>query len=185
LAFMLGIVRAPNVDPTMRLRAAQAAAPYCHAKPTTGAPTDPGTDAMLINGYRSADDATLVAQADRQSLLQTRAWLAESGDDPLTAEERAELAALDAKGKDLEAALPAHLKPVVDPADIELRALMADTPWGPTPDQARAHVDPEEERRNIKAKQAPIAEVKSTILAEPAEEGEVPPDPVDDDDATN
>ena len=58
------------------------------------------------------------AEAERQSDLQSRQELAEllDEDDPLTAEERAELEALNAKG-DLFAVLPQHLRPVVDPED--------------------------------------------------------------------
>jgi len=126
---MLGLMADPKADPNLRFKAAAESAKYVHPKPTDSG--DAAEGAKVINGYRSIDDATLVAQADRRSLLKTRAWLEEFGDDPLSAEERAELAALDAKG-DLEAALPAHLRRIEGPQDIELRQLLADEPWGPT-----------------------------------------------------
>ena len=69
LEFMLGMMADPNVDPSRRFRAAQAAAPFVHPKPT-GAPT--GDGATIINGQRTAADAVLVADAERQSDLQSR-----------------------------------------------------------------------------------------------------------------
>jgi hypothetical protein len=83
---MLGMAD-PSVDPAFRFRAAQAAAPFVHPKPT-GAPT--GDGATIINGQRTAADAVLVADAERQSDLQWRQELAEllDQDDPLTAPSR-------------------------------------------------------------------------------------------------
>ena len=111
LEFMLGMMTDPNVDPALRFKAAQAAAPFVHPKPTAAPPGDSG--ATIIDGHRSAEETALVAEAERQSDLQSRQELAEllDQDDPLSAEERAELAALDAKG-DLFAALPQHLRPI-------------------------------------------------------------------------
>lgn len=69
---------------------------------------------MIIDGHRSIDDAMLVPLQGMEE---------EFGGDPLSAEERAELNALSVKGEDLEAELPAHLKPIVDPEDRRARAL--------------------------------------------------------------
>jgi hypothetical protein len=169
LGFMLGLMADPKADPNLRFKAAIESAKYVHPRPTDSG--DAGEGAKVINAHRSVDDATLVAQADRQSLLQTRAWLEKYGDDPLSAEERAELAALDAKG-DLEAALPA-LKPVVDPVDEQLRSMMADTPGLQDVAQKPVHQDPSEERERIRAKSVPPAEVRSTKPAEEADDGEI------------
>jgi hypothetical protein len=68
LEFMLGMAD-PSVDLALRFRAAQAAAPFVHPKPT-GAP--PGDGATIIHGQRTAADAALVADAERQSDLQSR-----------------------------------------------------------------------------------------------------------------
>jgi hypothetical protein len=151
LEFLLGIMRDPAVAPDLRIKVAQAAAPYCHPKPTTGVPTDPGAGAMVIDVRRTIEDAALVAEAERQSDLRSRQELAEllGEDNPLTEEERAELEALNAKG-DLQAALPQHLRPVVDPEEAELRAILNDRHRAKPPRQ-RTYDDPGERRRRLVA----------------------------------
>jgi hypothetical protein len=59
LEFMLGMMADPSVEPSLRFKAAQAAAPFVHAKPTGAPPGDSG--ATIIDGHRSAEDAALVA----------------------------------------------------------------------------------------------------------------------------
>jgi hypothetical protein len=73
LEFMLGMMADPNVDPSLRFKAAQAAAPFVHPKPT-GSPA-PDSGPMVINGRRSIEDVALVADAERQSVLQGRVSL--------------------------------------------------------------------------------------------------------------
>jgi hypothetical protein len=172
------IQRQPDLDENLRAKYLLGAVKFESPPIAPVPPPQPGDSAKLIDVHRSADDVALVAQADRQSLLQTRSWLVEFEGDPLTAEERVELAALDAKG-DLEAALPAHLRPVVDPVDIELRALLMEDEPMVKPDVP--YEPPSETRSRLDAKQAPVAEVVATTLAEPPEDGEVPM-PADDDD---
>jgi hypothetical protein len=47
LAFLLSIMRDPAVAPDLRIKVAQAAAPFCHPKPT-GAQTDPADGAKMV-----------------------------------------------------------------------------------------------------------------------------------------
>jgi hypothetical protein len=170
LQFLLGVYRDPKVDPRLRLDSAKAAAPFVHAKPIGAPALDSGP---IIDMLAGGDRAQVEKDLARLRQLELKDLLG----DVLSATERAELKRLRAWSDTL---LP-HLLGL-EPADIELRALMADTPWGPTPEQARAHQDPAEERARIKAKLAGPAEVRATTLAEPAEEGKVPL-PMDDDDA--
>ena len=147
LDFLRGIYRDPKVDPRLRLDAAKAA--FVHAKPTSAPAPDSGP--MIIDGHRSIDDAALVAEAERQSVLQQREWLDEFGGEPLTAEERAELKALNAKGEDLEAALPAYLKPIEDPEDKALRDLLMDDDSPAEPPRQRSYENPAAHRKRLLA----------------------------------
>jgi hypothetical protein len=61
LEFMLGMMADPNVDPSLRFKAAQAVAPFVHPKPT-GAPA-PESGPAIIDVHRAADDAALVAES--------------------------------------------------------------------------------------------------------------------------
>jgi hypothetical protein len=41
LDFLLGVMRAPNVPADLRIKVAQAAAPFVHSKPASSSPSDP------------------------------------------------------------------------------------------------------------------------------------------------
>jgi len=56
LDFMLGIMNDTTVLPQLRLKAAEAAAPYVHAKPGRSQATDPAVSAKPIEGVREARD---------------------------------------------------------------------------------------------------------------------------------
>jgi hypothetical protein len=63
LDFLRGVMLDPNASPDMRLKAAQAAAPYIHAKPRRGAhPGDPA-DATLLGETGAFTIDTMVAKA--------------------------------------------------------------------------------------------------------------------------
>ena len=71
LDFLLGIMRDPNVTPELRIKVAQAAAPFAHAKPARGDPGDPAVRAMLIEGTSrfTIDPAVAKALRDDQERL--------------------------------------------------------------------------------------------------------------------
>jgi hypothetical protein len=48
--FLLGVMRDPNVSAELRIKVAQAAAPYIHAKPGTVRPGELAPTAKLIDG---------------------------------------------------------------------------------------------------------------------------------------
>ena len=50
LEFLLGVMRDPNVSPELRIKAAQTAAPFVHAKPGSASLGDPVRGATLIDG---------------------------------------------------------------------------------------------------------------------------------------
>ena len=50
LDFLLGIMRDPNMSSELRIRVAQAAAPFIHAKPGTARSSDPAASAKLVDG---------------------------------------------------------------------------------------------------------------------------------------
>jgi hypothetical protein len=50
LDFLLGVMRDPSISPDLRIKAAQAAAPYLHAKPGRSQATDPAVSAKQIEG---------------------------------------------------------------------------------------------------------------------------------------
>jgi hypothetical protein len=52
LDFFLTLMRDPSVSPDWRFRAAQAAAPFVHAKPATSPLGDPAGSARQIEGPR-------------------------------------------------------------------------------------------------------------------------------------
>ncbi len=54
LEFMLGIMKDTTVLPQLRLKAAEAAAPYVHAKPGRSQAIDPAVSAKPIEGKASA-----------------------------------------------------------------------------------------------------------------------------------
>jgi hypothetical protein len=66
LDFLRGVMRDPNASPDMRIKAAQAAAPYVHAKPLRGAhPGDPAEGATLLGETGVFTIDTAVAKALR------------------------------------------------------------------------------------------------------------------------
>src|SRR5262245_16686770 len=64
-------MRDPNVTPELRIKVAQAAAPFAHAKPARGDPGDPAVRAMLIEGTSrfTIDPAVAKALRDDQERL--------------------------------------------------------------------------------------------------------------------
>jgi hypothetical protein len=52
LDFFLTLMRDPSVSPDWRFRAAQAAAPFVHAKPASSTSSDPAASAKQIEGPR-------------------------------------------------------------------------------------------------------------------------------------
>jgi hypothetical protein len=172
LAFLRGVYRDPTVDPRLRLDAAKAAAPYCHPKPT-GAPTDPGAGAMVIDGMSVADRARIDARLARLGDLDLKDLL---GDD-LSPDEQAELERLHAWAD----TLPPHVLGL-DADDIEMRRLLAEDDIPAEPSRQRTYEDPAEQRKRLEAEQrAPIDVKATTPVNEPVDDREVPPEPVDDD----
>ncbi len=91
LDFLLGIMRDPTVSPELRIKGAQAAAPFVHAKPGRSHPVDPMTNAKQIEGIsdfviepglarRLRDDRERLKQLERKR----------SGGPPSAAEEQEE-----------------------------------------------------------------------------------------------
>src|SRR5215470_19983303 len=53
LDFLLGVMRDPGVPPELRIKVAQAAAPFVHAKPGGSHPSDQSVSAIQIEGERN------------------------------------------------------------------------------------------------------------------------------------
>ena len=65
LDFLLGVMRDPNVSPELRIKVAQAAAPFAHAKPGKTGPGDPAGYENLIDGASAFAIDSGVAKALR------------------------------------------------------------------------------------------------------------------------
>jgi hypothetical protein len=66
LDFLLGVMRAPNVPADLRIKVAQAAAPFVHSKPASSPPSDPAISVKLINA-EVAPDSAVADGSDRGS----------------------------------------------------------------------------------------------------------------------
>jgi hypothetical protein len=151
LEFMLGIMADPNVDPNLRFKAAQAAAPYCYAKPLVSAP--PPGDLVIEahdDPHSKIERAKVEAIERRIDELDGLERFLEGP--PLTRAEQAELADL----KTRLANVPAHLKRM--PAGFDdpvLREFLEEDVWGrnvarPSPpheDSTEMHKRPLAERQ--------------------------------------
>jgi hypothetical protein len=181
LEFMLGVVRAPNVDPAMRLRAAQAAAPYVHARLVT-ASGDPAERAKSIVDEIATADPEERARFERvgkriSELDGLRRFVANDGYmPPLTPAERGELQQLQAE----YAAAPAYLK-VPEPGSAA--AFLAQSPnFGALtapPAHSERFEEPADRRQRLLAERQPVVEAKGAVLQD---EPETAPEPVFDDD---
>jgi hypothetical protein len=181
LEFMLGVVRAPNVDPAMRLRAAQAAAPYVHARLVT-ASGDPAERAKPIVGEIAAADPEERGRFERvgkriSELDGLRRFIANDGYmPPLTAAEKVELEELKAWYADV----PDHLKYAPSPNMVAILKGFRDNEGRASPAHPQRFEEPAERRRRLLAEREATIEVKSSApVAKPLDE--VPPEPVDDD----
>src|ERR1700737_952170 len=67
LDFLLGIMRDPNVTSELRIKVAQAAAPFIHAKPGTARSSDPATSAKPIDGVCDFTIDPVLARALRDN----------------------------------------------------------------------------------------------------------------------
>ncbi len=108
LDFLLGVMRDPNVQPDIRIKAALGAAPFVHLKPRRD-PGDAAASAKLIDADASPEERGRRRIGD----LQQQKFLK-----PLTADEQSEL-------DSLQALYPVHLDPVWK-AFLEVKAKMAE-----------------------------------------------------------
>jgi hypothetical protein len=94
LDFLLGIMRDPNVSSELRIRVAQAAAPFIHAKPGTARSTDPAACAKPIDAVCGFTIDPVLARALRDDyerscdLLRKKMAPNEYGGPPTAAEEQ-------------------------------------------------------------------------------------------------
>lgn len=65
LDFLLGVMRDPNVSPELRIKVAQVAAPFIHAKPGTARSKEPAASAKPIDGACDFTIDPVVARAIR------------------------------------------------------------------------------------------------------------------------
>ena len=95
LDFLLGIMRDPNVSSELRIKVAQAAAPFIHAKPGTARSSDPATSAKPIDGVCDFTIDPVLARALRDD-YERASELVRKGR-PLSAAEEQEQAWLGAR----------------------------------------------------------------------------------------
>jgi hypothetical protein len=94
LDFLLGIMRDPNVSSELRIRVAQAAAPFIHAKAGTAGSSDPAASAKPIDGVCDFTIDPVLARALRDDhtraseLLRKKMAPNEYGGPPTAAEEQ-------------------------------------------------------------------------------------------------
>src|SRR3981081_2990934 len=65
LDFLLGIMRDPNLSSELRIRVAQAAAPFIHSKPGTARSSDPAASAKPIDGVCDFTIDPVLAQLEQ------------------------------------------------------------------------------------------------------------------------
>jgi len=108
LDFLLGVMRDPSVSPELRVKVAQAAAPFVHAKPGGSHPSDPSVSAIQIEGGRDFIIDPSLAKALRDDYERLKQF-----DDPLSAAEEQEESNLRARIAERVRAIgcPAHYGP--------------------------------------------------------------------------
>jgi hypothetical protein len=175
LEFLTGMMLDPNVDPNLRFKAAQAAAPYCPARPLASAPP-PGD--LVIETPVNDDPVFKIERAKVEAIERRIDELAglerflEGA--PLTRTEQSKLADLETQLADV----PAHLKRLPE-GDPELREFLEQDVWGL--DAARPtlpHEDSTEIHKRPLAERPAVAAVKVLPLPD---EDEAPPEPIDGD----
>jgi hypothetical protein len=87
LDFMLGIMRDPDASFERRIRAAQAAAPFIHARPGSARPGDPAGTVKLMDGTGAFTIDNAVAKALRDDYHRLGALQRKKCGDPLSAAE--------------------------------------------------------------------------------------------------
>jgi hypothetical protein len=95
LDFLLGIMRDPNVSSELRIKVAQAAAPFIHARPGTARSSDPATSAKPIDGVCDFTIDPVLARALRDDYERAGELLRKER--PLSAAAEQELAWLRAR----------------------------------------------------------------------------------------
>jgi hypothetical protein len=110
LDFLLGVMRDPNVSPELRIKVAQVAAPFIHAKPGTARSKEPTASAKPIDGACDFTIDPVVARAIRDDterlneLLRKRYAPSQHGG-PLSAAEEQEDSRLSARIAELAKAI--------------------------------------------------------------------------------
>ena len=87
LEFLLGIMRDPNVSSEHRIKAAQAALRFVHAKPGSARPGDPAGTAKLIDGTGAFTIDNAVAKALRDDYRRLGELVRKKCGNPLSAAE--------------------------------------------------------------------------------------------------
>jgi hypothetical protein len=109
LEFLLAVMRDPDVEPAMRVRVAQAAAPYVHPKPTDVPGDAPRSGPMVIDAMPEVERARIEERLARRDFLADKAlriFIENVGCGRLPPDEKAEFDRLDAWHR----TLPPHLK---------------------------------------------------------------------------
>jgi hypothetical protein len=87
LEFLLGIMRDPNISSDLRIKVAQAALPFVHAKPKSACPGDPAGTAKLIGGTGAFTIDNAIAKALRDDDYRLGELLRKKCGGPLSATE--------------------------------------------------------------------------------------------------
>ena len=97
LDFLLGVMRDPSVSPELRIRVAQAAAPFVHAKPGGSHPSDRSSSAIQIEGGRDFIIDPGLAKALRDDSERLNQLGHKQSEGPLSAAEEQEESSLRAR----------------------------------------------------------------------------------------
>ena len=97
LDFLLGVMRDPSVSPELRVKVAQAAAPFVHAKPGGSRPSDRSSSAIQIEGGRDFTIDPGLAKALRDDSERLNQLGHKQSDGPLSAAEEQEESSLRAR----------------------------------------------------------------------------------------
>jgi hypothetical protein len=166
LEFLTGMMLDPNVDPNLRFKAAQAAAPYCHARPLASAP--PPGDLVIETPVN--DDPLFKIERAKVEAIERRIDELDALErflegTPLTRAEQSELADLETQ----LSSVPSYLKRMPE-GDPELREFLEEDVWGLDAAQPASTCDaPDEYRKRLLSERQPPVERKAP--------------PADDDDA--